>query len=190
LNHQVAGKFWLQSIGLGYGMDLRFLAFSFALTLGLANLGSAQLTPPAASALAKARLEDFTFLSGHNRGEMEEGIIDEHWSEVGGDSMMGMFRYIKDGKVQMYEFLTIEQTSDGPVLRLRHFNPGLIAWEEKGQVYSFPLISCQPGREAVFERPDQETRITYRSTSKDTLQSTVERKGRKTEVYDFVHSRE
>jgi hypothetical protein len=84
-------------------MALRFLAFTFALTLGLLNLGSAQLTPPAGKpALAKARLEDLTFLTGHNRGEMEDGIIDEHWSEVGGDSMMGMFRYIKGGQVQMY----------------------------------------------------------------------------------------
>lgn len=168
-------------------MDLRFSAFTFAFTLVLTNLCSAQFAPPAATAVAKAKLEDLTFLSGHNRSEMHDGIIDEHWSEVGGDSMIGMFRYIKGGKVQIYEFLTIEQTSDGPELRLKHFNPGLIRWEEKGQVHSYPLSSCQPGREAVFERPDKETRITYRSTSKDMLQSTLERKGKKTEVYDFVH---
>jgi Domain of unknown function (DUF6265) len=161
------------------------------LTVMLMPLCVGQSTPAASKpAPAKARLEDLAFLSGHNRGEMEGGIIDEHWSEVGGDSMIGMFRYIKSGKVQMYEFMTIEQTPDGPVLRLKHFNPGLVGWEEKVQVYSYPLISWKPDREAVFERPDKASRITYRSTSKDTLQSTVEHTGKKPEVYEFAHTPE
>jgi hypothetical protein len=78
-----------------------------------------------------------------------------------------MFRYIKNGKTQMYEFLAIEMTAAGPVLRLKHFNPGPTGWEEKDQIYSYPLVSLRPG-EALFERPDKASRMTFRSTSKDT----------------------
>lgn len=175
---------------LGDRMRSRGSILSLILAAALVLPLIGQSSPEGPKPAAKAKLDDLTFLSGHNRGEMDGGIIDEHWSEVGGDSMIGMFRYIKGGKVQMYEFLTIEQTAGGPVLRLKHFNPGLVGWEEKAQVYSYPLVSWTPNREAVFERPDKGSRITYRSTSKDTLQSTLERTGKKAEVYEFVHTPE
>jgi Domain of unknown function (DUF6265) len=57
-------------------------------SLAFASFSSAQ-SPP-----LRAKLDDLAFLSGHNRGEMDGGIIDEHWSEVGGDSMIGRFRFI------------------------------------------------------------------------------------------------
>jgi hypothetical protein len=132
-------------------------------------------------------LTDFAFISGHNRGELDGGIIDEHWSEPAGDSMMGVYRYIRDGKVEMYELLVIEQTTTGPVLRLKHFNPGLVGWEEKGEVWSFPLAHFTPG-EAVFARPDNSLRITYRAAGNNVLESTLERTGKKTEVFQFKHS--
>ena len=53
-------------------------------------------------------------------------------------------------------------------MELKHFNPGLIGWEEKDQVYSYPLVKIQKN-EAVFERPDKLTRLTYRRTSTDSL---------------------
>jgi len=37
-------------------------------------------------------------------------------------------------------------------LRLKHFDPGLVGWEEKAQVHSYPLLTWKPN-EAVFERP-------------------------------------
>lgn len=148
-------------------------------------------TAPGASAKppAEVKLEDLSFICGHNRGEQNGAIIDEHWSEVGGDTMIGMFRQIKDGKAQMYEFLIIEQTAIGPVLRLRHFDPGLVGWEEKAQANSYPLVSWKPN-EAVFERSDKTTKLSFRSTSKDTLEVTLERAGKKAEVFQYVHTPE
>ncbi|HEX7586702.1 MAG TPA: DUF6265 family protein [Anaerolineae bacterium] len=132
-------------------------------------------------------LADLGFISGHSRGEIDGGTADEHWSEPAGDSMMGVYRYIKGGKVQMYELLVIEQTAKGPVLRLRHFNPGLKSWEEKPQVWNYSLIRWTKG-EAVFGRPDKGTRITYRAGENGVLQSTRERTGKKTEVFQYSHS--
>jgi Domain of unknown function (DUF6265) len=138
---------------------------------------------------ADVKLDDLGFICGHNRGELDGAIIDEHWSEVGGDTMIGMFRQIKNGKAQMYEFLTIEQTPAGPVLRLKHFDPGLVGWEEKAQAASYPLVSWKPN-EATFERPDKTVRLTFRSTSKDTLDVLLEHTGKKPELFQYAHSAE
>jgi hypothetical protein len=108
---------------------------------------------------------------------------------VGGDSMMGMYRYIKSGKVQMYELLVIEQTAKGLVLRLWHFNPGLGAREDKSEVLSYPLVRFATG-EAVFERPDKSARITYRAVGSNVLEATIEHSGKKTEVFQYQHSSE
>ena len=134
-------------------------------------------------------LTDFAFMSGHNRGELDGGVIDEHWSEPAGDSMMGVYRYIKDGKVQMYELLVIEQTPKGPVPRLKHFNPGLVGWEEKADAWSYPLAHFS-GRNAIFESLDKRIRITYRDAGHGILESTLERTGKKTEVFQFTHAAE
>jgi hypothetical protein len=96
------------------------------------------------------------------------GFGEEQWSAPSGDSMVGTFRFVKDGKARFYELMLIEQTAEGPVLRLKHFNPGLIGWEEKAQVYSYPLVEYRQGL-AAFERPDKQTRLTFRRTSTDTL---------------------
>ena len=149
-----------------------------------AAAGPAQTKSP-----AEVKLDDLSFICGHNRGEQNGTIIDEHWSEVGGDTMIGMFRQIKNGKAQMYEFLTIEQTATGPILRLKHFDPGLIGWEEKAQANSYPLASWKPN-EAVFEHPDKDTRITFRATSQNTLEVILERTGKKPELFEYVHTPE
>jgi hypothetical protein len=145
---------------------------------------AAQSKPP-----AEVKLEDLVFICGHNRGEQNGTIIDEHWSEVGGDTMIGMFRQIKNGKAQMYEFLTIEQTGAGPVLRLRHFDPGLVGWEEKAQAASYPLLRFQPNQ-AVFERTDKSTTITFHATSPNTLEVTLDRNGKPQEVFEYAHTPE
>jgi len=167
-------------------MRIRFLGASAVL---LTLLYGGFLAAQSAKLPADVKLDDLNFICGHNRGELNGAIIDEHWSEVGGDTMIGMFREIKNGKAQMYEFLSIEQTASGPVLRLRHFDPGLVGWEEKAQAYSYPLVSWKPS-EAIFERPDKATRLTFRSTSKTTLEVTLERAGKKTEVYQYEHTAE
>ena len=91
-------------------------------------------------------LEDLAFISGHSRGEVDGGIADEEWSRPIGDTMMGMYCYVKDGRVKMYEMMAIEQTANGPVLRLKHYNAGLQAWEEKTKVWDFPLVRFSPAR--------------------------------------------
>ena len=122
---------------------------------------------------SKVTLGDLSFISGLWQAEWAGGLGEEHWSTSAGDSMVGTFRFVKDGKARFYEFMLIEQTPDGPVLRLKHFNPGLIGWEEKAQVYSYPLIEYRQTF-AVFERGDKKSRLTFHRTSTDALSVRLE----------------
>ena len=118
-------------------------------------------------------LSQLEFISGRWAGELNGGKTDEHWSAPSGDNMMGVFRYVKNGKAVFFEMMLIEMTSNGPVLRLKHFNPGLIGWEEKDQAYSYPLMEFNRNR-AVFERPDKQTRLIFNRTSEQTMTVTLE----------------
>jgi uncharacterized protein DUF6265 len=137
----------------------------------------------------KVSLADLEFISGHWSGEMGGGTTDEHWSAPAGDNMMGVFRYIKNGKAVFYEMLLIEMTATGPVLRLKHFNPGLIGWEEKNEAYNYPMIEFAKNK-AVFERPDKQSRMTFHLTATDSMVVVLEQmKDGKMSAQEFKYQR-
>lgn len=113
---------------------------------------------------SKTRLADLSFIAGTWQGELGGGTTEEQWNPPSGDSMMGMFRYVQNGKAAFYEFMLIEQTPDGPVLRLRHFNPRLIAWEDKTGTLSFPLVEFRKNY-AVFDHDSRERLIFHRKST-------------------------
>src|SRR6185312_15723230 len=117
---------------------------------------------------ATVKMSDLSFISGLWRAEFGGGVGEEHWSAAAGDSMVGTFRFVKDDSAHFYEFMLIEETTKRLVLRLKHFNPGLIGWEEKAQVHSYPLIEFHKGQ-AVFEQDDKKSRLTFHRTAKDAL---------------------
>jgi hypothetical protein len=118
-------------------------------------------------------LSQLEFISGRWAGELNGGKTDEHWSAPSGDNMMGVFRYVKNGRAVFFEMMLIEMTTVGPVLRLKHFNPGLIGWEEKDHAYSYPLVELTKNR-AAFERTDKQTRLIFHRTSEHTMTVTLE----------------
>jgi hypothetical protein len=135
-------------------------------------------------------VSDLAFISGHWRGGVTGGLFDEEWSPPSADNMMGMFRYMEGGTVKFYEFMVIEATSAGPVLRLRHFDPGLVGWEEKDAALSLP-VSGFTEKQVVFASADNSTRLTYRRSSPDMLTVILERnagghKGRQEFEYSLM----
>jgi len=135
-------------------------------------------------------VQDLAFITGHWRGGVTGGLFDEEWSPPSADSMMGMFRYTEGGAVKFYEFMVIEATPSGPVLRLRHFDPGLIAWEEKEGALNLP-VSSSSENQVVFSNADGSVRLTYRRRSSDMLTVILERnagghKGRQEFDYSLV----
>ena len=150
-----------------------FLGLVMLLALGAAPaLGQdAEAGAPAgapAIAPGDATLDDLAWIAGTWRGTLGGGVIEEHWSAPEGDNMLGMFRYVQGGKATFYELLVIEHGDAGPVLRLKHFHPGLRGWEEKDEAVTFPMTELA-GRRAVFLETDGSTRLIFERHAEDTL---------------------
>lgn len=103
-----------------------------------------------AQARPVAAVPDLGWLAGHWRGPALGGISEEVWSAPEANSMMGMYRLMKDGDVVFYEILSIQPDGGSLVLALKHFNPDLTGWEEQNEVRRFRLLKLTPD-EAYFE---------------------------------------
>ena len=116
--------------------------------------------------------------------------MDEVWSAPLGNCMMCSYRCVKNGKVVFYEFVLIEQneTEPVPVMKLRHFNPGSVGWEDKASPYLYPLIELTPTK-ATFQAADKKTTLSYERTSSTTLKAVLiqEKDGKKTST-EFLFS--
>lgn len=107
--------------------------------------------------------ENFEWLAGRWEGEAFGGVFEEVWSSPTAGSMCGTFKLMTNGTVSFYEIFTITIDSEGPVLRLKHFNADLTGWEEKDEVVTFRYVGGDSS-EILFEG------LTYRRTSDKTMQ--------------------
>lgn len=96
----------------------------------------------------EAALTDVNWISGHWKGEALGGTAEEIWSPPLGDSMMGAFKLVADGKVKFYELCTINQTGQTLLLRIKHFDNDMKGWEEKDETEDFRLIKIE--KDKVF----------------------------------------
>lgn len=99
---------------------------------------------------AAARLADLSWLVAHWRGEGFGGTAEEQWLPPAGGAMLGTFRLIVGGAVRFYEIMTLVQEGEHVSLRLKHFHPDLVGWEEREEVRSFRLLRLRE-HEAHFE---------------------------------------
>jgi hypothetical protein len=109
-----------------------------------------------------ANLNDVSWIAGNWRGEALGGVFEETWNAPLGDSMMGIFRLAKNGKVEFYELLTIVPLDHSLLLRLKHFSGEMVGWEEKEQTVDFPLVKLTE-KEAYFDG------LTFRLAGPDEL---------------------
>ncbi len=163
---------------------MKKLSFLFLISILIINTGFSQV--PAKN------IKDLSFMSGKWTTHSAWGDMEESWSEPLGNSMMCAYRCVKDGKVVFYEFIVIEQLDSGPVMKLRHFSPGNIGWEEKDKPYEYPLMFLESDK-ARFERPDKKTALTFHRTSPDKLKVILERQdkdGRWVEdIFDYTKTK-
>ena len=97
-------------------------------------------TPAPAAAPARATLGDVAFMAGYWVDASEKHLSEEVWTAPAGDSMAGLWRFVADGKVRIFELLTLKQEGEGVVLRIRHFDPAFVAREEKTTPVALPLV--------------------------------------------------
>lgn len=91
----------------------------------------------------KAKLSEVAWLAGSWEGEAFGGRVQEVWTPPLGDSMMCAFKLVVNGKVQFYELCQIREENGTLVLRLKHFNGDLKAWETKEETVDFPLVKLE-----------------------------------------------
>jgi len=96
----------------------------------------------------KANLQEMAWLTGYWQGEAFGGISEEIWAPPAGDSMMGSYRSVKDGKVEFYEICQIRQEGETLMMRIKHFHGDLKGWEEKDETVEFPLVKID--KEAAY----------------------------------------
>jgi Domain of unknown function (DUF6265) len=90
-------------------------------------------------------------------------VSEEIWADPLGGVMMGMYRLVIDGKPSFYEFMHLSEEQGSLVLKLKHFNPDLTAWEEKDRFVTFPLVKLGT-KEAFFSG------LTFRLTPEGRLE--------------------
>lgn len=155
------------------------LAVALLLAAGLLVPATVAAPPPLPATLA-----DVAFMTGHWMGGDPGDLSEEVWSAPEGDSMVGMWRYVAKGRARIFEMLTLTTEGPGVVLRIRHFDPKLVAREEKDRAVELHLVSKGP-REAVFEGPEHDgkgsVRLTYRRGDDDSLTGVLEKEGSKQE---------
>jgi len=98
-----------------------------------------QTSPP-------ATIADAAFLVGHWTGNGLGGTFEEVWTAPKQGVMVGMYRGLEaDGAPRFYELLTIREQAGSVELRLRHFNPDMVGWEEKAQFVTMPFVGKRDG---------------------------------------------
>lgn len=108
----------------------------------------------------KANIKDLSFMAGTWTLKHKWGDMEEFWGAPMGDNMISSYRCVKNGKVVFYEFVVIEQTNGLPVMKMRHFNPGNIGWEDKDRPLSYKLVGLTKNK-AVFQSPDKLLKLSY-----------------------------
>lgn len=110
-----------------------------------------------------ATVADCHWLAGDWTGEALGGTFEETWNPPSGNTMLGMFKLVVDGKTVFSEIMMVHSQGDSIQLRLKHFDDKLHGWEEKEQTVDFPLVKLTKN-EAFFSG------LTFRSTGPKTLE--------------------
>jgi len=92
---------------------------------------------------ASAELREFEWLVGRWDGEGLGGQCEEVFLPVWNDTMFGSFRYASEGKLVFSEFFSLVKSDEGVTLKLKHFNPDMVGWEEKDKMVNFPLVKVE-----------------------------------------------
>ncbi len=92
-----------------------------------------------------ASLDDVAWLTGSWTGTAFGSRFEQVWNAPSAGSMVGLFKLFDDSGVSFYEILLLIAGGDSLALRVKHFTDDFIAWEEKADYISFPLVRIDDG---------------------------------------------
>jgi Domain of unknown function (DUF6265) len=118
----------------------------FVTALAAASIpgGLAQADTPATPA-APVTIGLASWLVGRWTGEGLGGQLEEAWSSPVAGQMIGHFRLTREGRPVFYEFLILEEHEGGLRMRVKHFNPDMVGWEDKDKSVDFAYASATAG---------------------------------------------
>ncbi len=129
---------------------------------------------------------DLSWLAGNWQGETGEAQVIEQWAATT-STMMGMFCWQQGQQVRFYEFMTIAPEEQGVVLRIKHFNPGLIGWEEKDVAVAFDLVQMEAGKAVFLQRKTADpTWLVYHRVDDCTLLAYFEDEKEPQDIFRFT----
>jgi hypothetical protein len=128
------------------------------------------------------KIEELAWLSGDWETAPGRMQIDEHWTKVAGNSLIGMSRTVAGGRTVFFEYLRIEARG-ADIFYVAHpkaRTPGT----------DFKLVKLS-GQEAVFENPSHDfpKRIIYRKNADGSLTARIEGDGTEKEKPQDFHYR-
>jgi len=134
----------------------------------------------ASHAAVSQNVDTLDWLSGCWRMESGETVVEEHWMNPSGDSMIGMSRTIRNGTLVGYELILIIETDTGLIYRPH----------PSGQVMANFSATEASSRRAVFENEfhDFPRRIAYWRTGDDNLSARVD-DGADGQSYELAYRR-
>ena len=92
-----------------------------------------------------ATLADLAWLQGDWVGTGLGGDVEESWGPAGAGAMLARFRFVKGGNAVFYELVALAEAEGSLELRIKHFSPDLVSWEEKEKAQVFPLVRRDGG---------------------------------------------
>lgn len=122
-------------------------------------------------------ISSLAWIEGRWLGSHNGEAVEEHWSGPAANSLMGMFRWLRDDKVFFFELLAIEAGESGLVMRIKHFHPGLRGWEEKDDCVALDLVAHTGQRTVWFRRGDKAPLWLIYERRGDNLQAWFEKPG-------------
>jgi hypothetical protein len=95
---------------------------------------------------AEANLQSAKWLAGHWRGETPSGTTELIWSPPLGNSMMGTFKLVENGKVKFYQMATLVEEENQLEMKVKHFRRDLKGREPKDSSLHYPLLKVTEDR--------------------------------------------
>jgi hypothetical protein len=122
-------------------MVLRTLGVAFAICLSISASAQDVRGLPPGTKSPPARIEMFSWMTGRWTGTGLGGELEEVYSPPRDGVMLAHFAaYDAKNGVEFMEFISIAERDGSLVLRIRHFNPDMTAWEEKDKWVEFPFV--------------------------------------------------
>jgi hypothetical protein len=104
----------------------------------------------------KASVKDLAFMAGTWTLKHQWGDMEEFWGPPMGDNMV----------------------SGSPVMKMRHFNPGNIGWEEKDKPLMYKRIALTKTK-VVFESTDKNLKLSYERLNSSKMNVVLDEKDKK-----------